>query len=150
MKSFSKVLAKAADREVIAWSRKEHGWSGWTTSVHSHRYMHDETELMAEIRGALGVERGYWLGHSDGGSIALTTASRFPRSAAGLILEAPYVFAKTSRSPVPPVPPVLSKYRISPSGCATIKPRRQDHYATLAQLESIGASVVDATRVELH
>ncbi len=46
------------------------------------------------IHEGLGIGRAHWLGHSDGGSIALIGAARYPDLVAGLILEAPHVYVE--------------------------------------------------------
>jgi pimeloyl-ACP methyl ester carboxylesterase len=93
-KDFPARLAAASSREVIAWSRRGHGNSGWSVAVFEPGYMHDEAALLPEVHRALGIERAYWLGHSDGGSIALIGAALHPGLVAGIILEAPHVFVE--------------------------------------------------------
>jgi pimeloyl-ACP methyl ester carboxylesterase len=56
-------------------------------------YMHHEAHVvLPEILRKAGIERPLLFGHSDGASIAILYAGRFPESPAGLILEAPHVF----------------------------------------------------------
>jgi pimeloyl-ACP methyl ester carboxylesterase len=93
-KQFPGLLAAATERDVIAWSRQGHGWSDPISSARAPDYMHREAELLPALHAALGIERAHWLGHSDGGSIALIGASRFPDLAVSLILEAPHVFVE--------------------------------------------------------
>ena len=57
--------------------------------------MHHEGEVvLPELLNKLGIERPILLGHSDGGSIALIYAGKFPNSPGALILEAPHVFVE--------------------------------------------------------
>lgn len=93
-KGFPERLARAAGREVIAWSRLGHGWSEARDMARGVGYMHDEADLLPEVHAALGLERAHWLGHSDGGSIALIGAARHPGLCASLIVEAPHVFVE--------------------------------------------------------
>lgn len=94
-KDFPEVLAGACGREVIAWSRQGHGWSAPYPGARDFEYMHREAELLPAVHGALSLSQAHWFGHSDGGSIALIAASRFPSLASSLILEAPHVFVET-------------------------------------------------------
>jgi pimeloyl-ACP methyl ester carboxylesterase len=57
-----------------------------------HRQAH---EVLPALLDALGVRDPVWLyGHSDGGSIALLFAARFPGRVAGLIVAAPHIFVE--------------------------------------------------------
>ena len=57
-----------------------------------HRQAHD---VLPGLLDALGLTGTIWLyGHSDGGSIALLFAARFPGRAAGLIAAAPHIFVE--------------------------------------------------------
>ena len=52
-------------------------------------------EVLPALLDALGVNEKPWLlGHSDGGSIALLYASRFPEQVAGLVVMAPHIFVE--------------------------------------------------------
>jgi pimeloyl-ACP methyl ester carboxylesterase len=93
-KRFPETLAAATGRQVIAWSRQGHGWSDLILEDRGPDYMHREAELLPELHQQLGIERAHWLGHSDGGSIALIGAAWHPQLAAGLIVEAPHVFVE--------------------------------------------------------
>lgn len=93
-KAFPEQLAAATGREVIAWSRHGHGHSVGMQIAHDVDYMHREADWLPVIHDALGLERAHWLGHSDGGSIALIAASRYPSLVSSLILEAPHVYVE--------------------------------------------------------
>jgi pimeloyl-ACP methyl ester carboxylesterase len=57
--------------------------------------MHHEGEVvLPELLDKLDVERPILLGHSDGGSIVLIFAGKYPNRARALILEAPHVFVE--------------------------------------------------------
>lgn len=93
-KDFPAALAEASGHEVIAWSRPGHGWSAPYDGTRGIDYMHREADLLPAVHRALGIERAHWLGHSDGGSIALIAAARFPELVSSLTLEAPHVFVE--------------------------------------------------------
>jgi pimeloyl-ACP methyl ester carboxylesterase len=50
--------------------------------------------VLPELLDKLKIERPILLGHSDGGSIALIFAGKYPDRAGALILEAPHVFVE--------------------------------------------------------
>jgi pimeloyl-ACP methyl ester carboxylesterase len=57
-----------------------------------HRQAH---EVLPAFLDAVGLSEKVWLyGHSDGGSIALIFAARFPQRVAGLIVAAPHIFVE--------------------------------------------------------
>src|SRR6516164_10301008 len=57
--------------------------------------MHHEGEVvLPELLDKMAIERPILLGHSDGGSIALIFAGRYPERTRALILEAPHVFVE--------------------------------------------------------
>jgi pimeloyl-ACP methyl ester carboxylesterase len=94
-KDFPRVLAEATGAGVFLYSRYGHGGSDALHEPRSVSYMHHEAEVaLPEILQMAGIERPLLFGHSDGASIAILYASRFPESAAGLILEAPHVFVE--------------------------------------------------------
>jgi pimeloyl-ACP methyl ester carboxylesterase len=56
-----------------------------------HRQAH---EVLPALLAALGIARPWLFGHSDGGSIALLYAARFPDDIAGAIVVAPHIFVE--------------------------------------------------------
>jgi pimeloyl-ACP methyl ester carboxylesterase len=80
----------------LVYSRYGYGRS--TARPHDERwpptFMHAQAdEALPALLAALGADTGpYWLiGHSDGGSIALIHAARFPDRVAGLVAIAPHI-----------------------------------------------------------
>lgn len=58
-------------------------------------YLHRQAwEALPTFFAALGIERPWLLGHSDGGSIALLYAARFPQQVSGIIVMAPHIFVE--------------------------------------------------------
>ncbi|RZI44292.1 alpha/beta hydrolase [Herbaspirillum sp. HC18] len=56
-------------------------------------YLHEQAhEALPEFLRALGIERPWLFGHSDGGSIALLYAARFPENVSGIVVMAPHIF----------------------------------------------------------
>lgn len=55
-------------------------------------FMHQQAhEVLPALLTQLGIERPWLFGHSDGGSIALLYASRFPERTAGVVAVAPHI-----------------------------------------------------------
>jgi pimeloyl-ACP methyl ester carboxylesterase len=100
-KDFPRMLCDAANVRGLVYSRPGYGRS---TPRHAEErwdvdYLHRQAwELLPALFAALGLDTSapppWLLGHSDGGSIALLYASRFPRSVGGLMLLAPHLFVE--------------------------------------------------------
>jgi pimeloyl-ACP methyl ester carboxylesterase len=91
-------LCAATGRAGIVYSRRGYGRSDPVPDVRGAGrlppdYMHTEAfEVLPRLLEALGVAAPVLLGHSDGGSIALLHASRFPL--AGCVVLAPHVIVE--------------------------------------------------------
>ncbi|HZW22442.1 alpha/beta hydrolase [Noviherbaspirillum sp.] len=58
-------------------------------------YLHAQAhDALPALLSALGVEKPWLFGHSDGGSIALLYAARFPQQVSGLVVMAPHIFVE--------------------------------------------------------
>jgi pimeloyl-ACP methyl ester carboxylesterase len=94
-KHFPQRLAARTDCRVLAYSRYGHGSSDKLMEKRPVEFMHYEGELvLPELLDKLGITRPILLGHSDGGSIALIFAGKYPGRLRALILEAPHVFVE--------------------------------------------------------
>ncbi len=100
-KDFPARLCAAGDFRGLVYSRPGYGRS--TPRAAGERwgvdFMHRQAYgLLPALLDALGVDPGAappWLfGHSDGGSIALLYAARFPAAVAGLIVMSPHVLVE--------------------------------------------------------
>jgi pimeloyl-ACP methyl ester carboxylesterase len=100
-------LCAASGRAGVAWSRRGYGQSDpipdvrgatadagfWRRCRHAPDYMHREAlQVLPRLLAAWGLERPVLVGHSDGATIALLHASRYPVSAC--IAMAPHVFVE--------------------------------------------------------
>ena len=97
-KDFPNRLCADAGVRGLVFSRPGYGRStpraeGETWDVDfMHRQAH---EVLPAFFDAIGLDEKPWLfGHSDGGSIALLYASRFPERTQGLVLLAPHIFVE--------------------------------------------------------
>jgi len=94
-KDFPRRIAAETGLSVFVYSRYGHGESDRLEEKRTVEYMHYEAEVvLPRLLKEVGIERPLLLGHSDGGSIALIYAGKFPDSPRGLILEAPHVFVE--------------------------------------------------------
>jgi pimeloyl-ACP methyl ester carboxylesterase len=97
-KDFPQRLCDAAGARGLVYSRPGYGRStprardeAWGLD-----FMHRQAqEVLPALLDALGVQQPVWLfGHSDGGSIALLHAARFPERAAGAVVLAPHILVE--------------------------------------------------------
>lgn len=97
-KDFPQALCDAAHVRGLVYSRPGYGRSTPRAAAErwSANFMHAQAhEVLPALLEALYVKEKPWLlGHSDGGSIALLYASRFPNAAAGLVVVAPHLMVE--------------------------------------------------------
>ncbi len=94
-KHFPQKLASSTGCRVLAYSRYGHGSSDKLLEKRPVEFMHHEGEVvLPELLDKLGITRPILLGHSDGGSISLIFAGRYPERPRALMLEAPHVFVE--------------------------------------------------------
>lgn len=91
---FPQALGAATGRSVVAYSRHGYGRSSTAGAPLRPAYMHDEAEFLRHVLRALELQRPVLFGHSDGASIALLFAARYPNDLTALVLEAPHVFVE--------------------------------------------------------
>ena len=79
----------------LVYDRLGHGQSEPLDRPRDLRYLHDEAErFLPEVLAACGVDRPVLIGHSDGGTIALLFAARFPDLPVAVVTEAAHVFVE--------------------------------------------------------
>jgi pimeloyl-ACP methyl ester carboxylesterase len=94
-KDFPKRIAERTGFGVLAYSRYGYGDSDRLEEKRRVEYMHHEGEVvLPALLDKVGIEHPILLGHSDGGSIALIYAGKYPNSPRALVLEAPHVFVE--------------------------------------------------------
>lgn len=93
-RDFPERLAAASGHAVVAWSRRGHGASDLLPEKRDPDYMHREADATIRLLDSLKIERAHFFGHSDGGSISLIAAARYPARVASLVLEAPHVYVE--------------------------------------------------------
>lgn len=94
-RDFPHALAERTGCGVLVYSRYGHGNSERQAEKRAVSFMQHEGEIvLPELLDKLGIVRPILLGHSDGGSIALIFAGKYPERTRALILEAPHVFVE--------------------------------------------------------
>ena len=94
-KDFPQLLASRTGCGVFAYSRYGHGNSDRLSEKRPVEFMHHEGEVvLPELLDKLNIAKPIVLGHSDGGSIAIIFAGKYPDRPRALILEAPHVFVE--------------------------------------------------------
>ena len=92
-RDFPARLAEQTGRRALVYSRAGHGASDIPDAPRTPRFMHDEAlDVLPPLLARHGIEHPIFVGHSDGGSIALIHASEHPVT--GLVLLAPHVFVE--------------------------------------------------------
>ena len=94
-KDFPAQVAARTGCGLLVYSRYGHGSSDKLLEKRPVRFMHREGEVvLPELLAKLGIVKPILIGHSDGGSISLIFAGKYPDAVSGLILEAPHVFVE--------------------------------------------------------
>ncbi len=88
-------LAAGTGRSALVYERLGHGRSDPLPDPRGPRYLHDEAwRSLPDVLDAADIGRALLIGHSDGGSIALLFAARFPDRAAGVVAEAAHMIVE--------------------------------------------------------
>jgi pimeloyl-ACP methyl ester carboxylesterase len=94
-KDFPQLLASRTGCGVLVYSRYGLGNSDRLLEKRPVKFMHHEGEVvLPELLDKLNITRPILLGHSDGGSIAIIFAGKYPERPRALVLEAPHVFVE--------------------------------------------------------
>ncbi|OJJ19627.1 hypothetical protein BKI52_20110 [marine bacterium AO1-C] len=95
-KSFPKELSEAVSLPAVIYERQGFGSSASRDQMPAKDYLEKEAwEVLPAVLAYFNLSKVILVGHSDGGSIALLFASRFPDRVAGIITEAAHVFVET-------------------------------------------------------
>ena len=94
-RDFPEMLVKATNLPALIYDRYGSGGSDPLQGARSGNPFIWEAEIaLPDILTACGIEKPILIGHSDGGSIALHYAARYPESPVGVIAEAAHVFGE--------------------------------------------------------
>lgn len=94
-KDFPKRLSLSVDLPAIVYERQGFGSSAKQTTSYTKGYLEYEAfEVLPQVIEYFGLSQVILIGHSDGGSIALLYAARFPEKVTGVITEAAHVLVE--------------------------------------------------------
>jgi len=94
-KHFPDALVRAAGCNALTYERLGHGGSDRLIGPRKADFMQREAEfVLPQILEAFGLDKVILFGHSDGGSIALLFAARYPERTLGVVTEAAHVFVE--------------------------------------------------------
>lgn len=94
-RDFPKDLSEAVGMDALVYDRRGYGRSEpMGPEPRGLDYMHREADVLAVLLEELGIERAILFGHSDGGTIALLAAARYPQRIAAVITEGAHVFVE--------------------------------------------------------
>jgi len=92
---FPAALSAASGLPALVYDRLGHGKSEPRTTPPGTTYLETEAwERLPQVLAACGIEHPFLVGHSDGATIALLYAARYPGSPVGVIAEAPHVYVE--------------------------------------------------------
>jgi pimeloyl-ACP methyl ester carboxylesterase len=98
-REFPRALAAAAGCAVVGYDRVGHGGSDALTPPRPADFFEVEAcGALPDVLEALGINKPILYGHSDGGTIALLFAARFPDRACAVISEAAHVFSEVEET----------------------------------------------------
>ncbi len=94
-KNFPDKLSELVSLPAIVYERQGFGSSAPRSQIPTKGYLEQEAfEVLPQLIKYFNLSKVILVGHSDGGSIALLFASRFPDQVAGLITEAAHVMVE--------------------------------------------------------
>jgi len=94
-RDFPEKLGKLAGCNVISYDRQGYGKScSFTYQKRENNYMEIEADILVKLLDKWGLQKAILFGHSDGGSIALITAGKYPDRVSGLITEGAHIFVE--------------------------------------------------------
>ncbi len=94
-RDFPEKLSQAAGCNILIYDRLGYGKSfPMSTHERDNDYMEREADLLNDLLTGLNINDAILFGHSDGGTIALITASKYPEKVKALICEAGHIFVE--------------------------------------------------------
>ncbi len=94
-RDFPKKLGEITLCNVLVYDRLGYGRSGpFTTSKRGNGYLETEADILIEVLKVCSIEKAILFGHSDGGSISLIAAAKYPSYIIGIITEGAHIFVE--------------------------------------------------------
>jgi len=93
-RDFPAAMAEATGLPALLYDRCGSGGSAPLPGLRTANYLDEEVRCLAELLEVCGVSRPILVGHSDGATIALMYAAKFPQKPLAVISEAAHVFVE--------------------------------------------------------
>ncbi|CAM1372844.1 alpha/beta fold hydrolase [Tenacibaculum xiamenense] len=94
-RDFPFKLGELTKCNVLVYDRQGYGEScGFSYSKRNNYYMEQEADILSELLDFWQIDDAILFGHSDGGSIALITAGKYPEKIRGVIAEGAHIFVE--------------------------------------------------------
>lgn len=94
-RDFPDRISKAAQCNVLVYDRLGYGKSDpMPTPMRPINYLETEAGILNELLATLKIKNAILFGHSDGGSVALIAASKYPQRIKAVIAEAAHIFVE--------------------------------------------------------
>ncbi len=94
-RDFPQLLGQATICNVLVYDRQGYGKSEPFSSVdRNNNYLEIEADLLNALMEKLSIQTAILFGHSDGGSIALIAAAKYPEKIKGVITEGAHIFVE--------------------------------------------------------
>jgi pimeloyl-ACP methyl ester carboxylesterase len=93
-RDFPEKLAEQTNLNYLVYDRLGYGNSDPSLFEREPNYMELEAEFLEELLQELNLNQVILFGHSDGGTISLLHASKYPKRILGLISEAAHIFVE--------------------------------------------------------
>ncbi|NGP89918.1 alpha/beta fold hydrolase [Fodinibius halophilus] len=94
-RDFPEKVAERTECNLIIYDRQGYGQSPpFSYSKRDNNYMELEADILHELLDFWDIDDAILFGHSDGGSIALMAAAKYPESILGIITEGAHIFVE--------------------------------------------------------
>lgn len=94
-RDFPEKLGELTKCNVLVYDRQGYGKScTFSYSKRDNYYMEQEAAILNELLNYWNIDNAIFFGHSDGGSIALILAGKFPEKILGIITEGAHIFVE--------------------------------------------------------
>lgn len=94
-RDFPKKLSDLTKCNILIYDRQGYGKSlPLPKTKRDTKYLENEADLLIELLVFWNIEKPILFGHSDGASIALIAAGKYPKNIAGIITEGAHVFVE--------------------------------------------------------
>lgn len=93
-RDFPQKLGELAQCNVLIYDRQGYGRSCPFSSKRDNSYVEREADILNELLGYWKIDSAILFGHSDGGSITLITAAKYPKGITGIITEGAHIFVE--------------------------------------------------------